>query len=142
MATLTLPCLNIQQGAMLGVTGKEKEGSPVLSEIGAVVRPYLDIRAWLMGEVGFQGWLDKLERLNSKQVVGRCFTLWRERVGGIQWERQFGVLSVLRDTCYLRQTLFNRSSRSGRIVTMSQPTWCSTSLTTAHTRGRRSWLTL
>ena len=88
-----------------------------MSEIGPVVRPYLDIRAWLKGELGFQGWLDKLERLNSKQVVGRCFTLWRERVGEIQWERQFGGLSVLRDTCYLRQTLFNRSCSSGRLVT-------------------------
>ena len=90
-----------------------------MSEIGAVVRPYLDIRAWLRGELGFQGWLDKLERLNSKQVVGRCFTLWREGVGEIQWVRQLGMggLSVLRETCYLRQTLFNRSCRSGRLVT-------------------------
>ena len=54
-----------------------------MSEIGPVVRPYLDIRAWLKGELGFQGWLDKLERLNSKQFMGRCFTLWRERVGEI-----------------------------------------------------------
>ena len=63
-----LPCLNILQVAVLGVTGKEKEGSLV-------------IRAWLKGLLGFQGWLDKL---NSKQIVGRCFTLWRERVGEIQ----------------------------------------------------------
>ena len=102
-----LPCLNILQVAVLGVTGKEKEGSLV-------------IRAWLKGESGFKGWLERLERLerlNSMQVVGRCFTLWRERVEEIQWERQFGGLSVLRDTCYLRQILFNRSCRSGRLVT-------------------------
>ena len=107
MEAVTLPCLNMLQ-ALLN-TDK--------SNGGAVLRPPVDIQAWLREEVTYLNWSTQHSLLNSPAPIGRFFAKWRAAVTEKKWSRAYGGLAVIHDTSYLKQILFNRSCTSGRAVT-------------------------
>ena len=129
MDSFTLPCLNILQD-MVRTGGnlpgpppaaprkkdKEKSGSPEADDRSGLVRPSVDIRAWLREEFSFAEWAHSFDVANGKRTIGKYFARWRNNVAEKKWIQAYGGLDVLKDECYLKQILFNRSCRSGRQV--------------------------
>ena len=125
MDSFTLPCLTILQDVVRSETppptaprkkDKEKSASPEESSSAGVIRPSVDIRAWLREEFSFAEWNNRFEVANSKKIIGKYFSRWRNSVEEKKWAKAYGGLDVLKDQCYLKQILFNKSCRSGRQV--------------------------
>ena len=76
----------------------------------------VDIRAWLREEFSFAEWAHSFDVVNGKRTIGKYFARWRNNVAEKKWVNAYGGLDVLKDECYLKQILFNRSCRSGRQV--------------------------
>ena len=125
MNSFTLPCLNILQDVLHSGTpppaprkkDKEKSSSPDDSrDSELVVRPTVDIRAWLNQDFSFDEWRKQFECVNRKKSIGKYFARWKENIADKKWSQAYGGLDVIRDQSYLKQILFNKSCRSGRQV--------------------------
>ena len=130
MDSFTLPCLNILQDILRAGSSlpgpppaaprkkdKDKSSSPEAdTAAGAVTRPPVDIRAWLKEEFSYAEWVTRFDTANSRRTIGKYFARWRNNVAEKKWNKAYGGLDVLKDECYLKQILFNRSCRSGRQV--------------------------
>ena len=138
MDSFTLPCLAIIQdvyksrstisapapAAAPRKKDKEKSSSPE-NELSLVsthadnefVRPNLDISAWLREEISFAEWSNKFDLANGRKVIGKYFIRWRNNIASRKWSKAYGGLDVLKDQCYLKKILFNKSCRSGRLIT-------------------------
>ena len=127
MDAFTLPCLNILQDVIRSSSpppaaprkkDKDKSGSPESDQNdNALIRPAVDVRAWLKEEFSFLQWKHEFDVANGKKIIGKYFARWRNSVAERKWSKAYGGLAVMRDKCYLKQILFNRSCRSGRQVT-------------------------
>ena len=124
MDAVTLPCLNILQevsaAATAGVGSRsktDKEGA------AAAERPVLDIRGWLAGRIDFRAWthqLDSSGQASQRSLVRKYFSRWRSEAEERAWRRANPTHTLEEMTAsgdsYLKQILFNASSRSAREV--------------------------
>ena len=126
MNSFTLPCLNILQDVLQSGTpppaprkkDKEKSHSPDddSKDSEYLVRPTVDIRAWLKEDFSFDEWKQQFDSMNKKKSIGKYFARWKENIADKKWSQAYGGLDAMRDQSYLKQILFNKSCRSGRQV--------------------------
>jgi E3 ubiquitin-protein ligase UBR4 len=128
MDAVTLPCLNILQEVSTAASSGQKRSKTEGGKGATMERPILDIRSWLAGRIDFRAWTDQLatsssssEQANQRTLMRKYFARWRSETEERIWRRANSSLEEAAaiqggQDSYLKQILFNPSSRAAREV--------------------------
>jgi E3 ubiquitin-protein ligase UBR4 len=134
MDAVTLPCLNILQEVMMSATAtagsssaaagaRKTDQSQTSGSLQEAERPALDILAWLAGRIDLRAWkAQATDGGGQRALLRKYFARWRNTTEEHAWRRAHPEAAALASehggssSSYLKQILFNPSSRAAREV--------------------------